>query len=117
MRTQNTPMFFGICAMLAAAVLMMYAVGCNSTGTSNAQPPSSSSTADEKNPIAKMMAVPDKKAGSQLWAENCTRCHNARPPQAYSDGQWSTIVHHMRLRADLTGEEARLVRDFLQASN
>ena len=114
MRNKLTDTVVAVCLVFAAALLLIEAVGCQSSSASSSD---ASAASADKNPIAKMMAVPDKKAGSQLWAENCTRCHNARPPQAYSDGQWSTIVHHMRLRADLTGEEARLVRDFLQASN
>lgn len=56
-------------------------------------------------------------AGAELWAANCSRCHNLRPPQSFSSAQWETIVHHMRLRANLTGEEARAITEFLQASN
>jgi hypothetical protein len=55
--------------------------------------------------------------GAELWAGNCARCHNIRPPQSFSSTQWETIVHHMRLRANLTGEEARQITEFLQASN
>ena len=61
-------------------------------------------------------AVPEK-AGAQLWAENCSRCHNIRPPQSFSDTQWQAITHHMRLRANLTGEETRKITEFLQASH
>jgi predicted lipoprotein len=61
-------------------------------------------------------AIPEK-AGAQLWAENCSRCHNIRPPQSFSDTQWQAIAHHMRLRADLTGEETRKITEFLQASH
>jgi hypothetical protein len=55
--------------------------------------------------------------GAQLWAANCSRCHNIRPPQSFSDAQWQTIVHHMRLRANLTGEETRKITEFLQSSD
>lgn len=61
-------------------------------------------------------ALPEK-AGAQLWAENCSRCHNIRPPQSFSDTQWQAITHHMRLRANLTGEETRKITEFLQASH
>ena len=57
------------------------------------------------------------KAGAELWAENCSRCHNIRPPESFSDAQWQMIVHHMRLRANLTGEETRKITEFLQASH
>lgn len=57
------------------------------------------------------------KSGNQLWSENCSRCHNIRPPEYYSDAQWDIVVHHMRLRANLTGEEQRKIAEFLKASN
>jgi hypothetical protein len=62
-------------------------------------------------------AEPDEAGGAELWAENCSRCHNIRPPRSFSAAQWEVIVHHMRLRADLTGTEARQITQFLQASN
>ncbi len=55
--------------------------------------------------------------GARLWRENCMRCHNLRDPQERSDAEWETLVHHMRVRANLTGEEARRIARFLQAAN
>lgn len=57
------------------------------------------------------------KTGAQLWGENCNRCHNYRPPQSFSDTQWEAVVMHMRLRADLTGEERRKITEFMKASH
>ena len=68
-------------------------------------------------PKGSVSAAGAEKGGAQLWAENCSRCHNVRPPQSFSDAQWQTITHHMRLRANLTGEEARTVAEFLQSSD
>jgi len=45
------------------------------------------------------------------------RCHNARDPQEFRDDLWKPIVTHMRVRAGLTGQEARDILAFLQASN
>ncbi len=56
-------------------------------------------------------------SGSQLWAENCMRCHNMRSPSSLSDGEWETAVLHMRLRANLTSEESKAILQFLQAGN
>ena len=64
-----------------------------------------------------LFGPPPKKSGVELWSENCMRCHNGRPPEEFSAAQWDVIVHHMRLRANLTGEEAREIVKFLQASN
>lgn len=55
--------------------------------------------------------------GAQVWAANCTRCHNARPSSERTDGQWLTIVLHMRARANLTRADADLVATYLKATN
>ncbi len=57
------------------------------------------------------------KGGAQLWAENCIRCHNYRPPRERSDRGWEIIVHHMRVRANLTAVEHRLILAFLKSAN
>ena len=59
----------------------------------------------------------DAARGGQIWAENCARCHNMRSPSDLTDEQWIASVAHMRIRAGLTGQEARDVLAFLQASN
>lgn len=55
--------------------------------------------------------------GAQTWANNCARCHNMRDPKELRDDQWRVAVAHMRVRAGLTGQEARDVLMFLQGSN
>jgi cytochrome c5 len=65
----------------------------------------------------KASAAPAELGGAQLWAENCSQCHNARSPSDYSDAQWDLAVMHMRIQARLPGDEARKIRQFLQASN
>ena len=57
-----------------------------------------------------------QKTGGQIWAENCTRCHNPRPSTQYSPQQWDLITSHMRLRCDLNGEEQRAVYHFMSGS-
>lgn len=55
-------------------------------------------------------------SGEELWSNNCMRCHNIRPPTMYSDSQWDVIVHHMRLRANITGQEQRAIVEFLKSA-
>lgn len=55
--------------------------------------------------------------GAEVWAQNCTRCHIARPSTERSDRDWLTIVAHMRARANLTRAEADAVAGFLIATN
>ena len=54
--------------------------------------------------------------GEQLWSNNCLRCHNIRPGTMYGNAQWDVIVHHMRLRANITGQEQRAIVEFLKSS-
>jgi len=55
-------------------------------------------------------------SGEELWSNNCMRCHNIRPPTMYSAAQWDVIVHHMRLRANITGQEQRAIVEFLKSA-
>lgn len=55
--------------------------------------------------------------GAMAWANNCASCHNLRPAKDLRDDQWRVVLAHMRVRADLTGQEARDVLKFLQESN
>lgn len=92
---------------LALAVLVIPLLsGCGQNAQSSTESPTTQPS---------FFAEQDK-PGAQLWSENCSRCHNMRPPQSFSDAQWQTIVHHMRLRANLTGAETRKITEFLQAS-
>lgn len=59
----------------------------------------------------------DPVAGAKVWAENCSRCHNARDPADLRDDQWISTAFHMRVRAGLTGQQTRDVLTFMQDSN
>src|SRR5689334_14995732 len=84
--------------------------GCSSQDT---PPPSAAASTQPVHAAA--IESSTHKSGNQLWSENCSRCHNIRPPEYFSDAQWDIIAHHMRLRANLTGEEQRKIVEFLQA--
>ncbi|HZK80701.1 MAG TPA: hypothetical protein VFC46_06525 [Humisphaera sp.] len=96
-------MWFRITLSAVAAIVLIALMGCAGEFAG----PADSTQAT---------AAPTK-GGAQLWADNCSRCHNLRPPQSYNDAQWQTVVQHMRLRANLDGSEARLITEFLQASH
>lgn len=55
--------------------------------------------------------------GAKAWANNCASCHNLRPAKEFRDDQWRVIMSHMRIRADLTGQETRDILKFLQENN
>ena len=54
---------------------------------------------------------------TQMWAENCNRCHNARPASWYSRREWAVAMHHMQVRGYLTGEETRGITEFFRAAD
>ena len=98
----------GVAALLAGLALG----GCRSAASATTAPSSDGSV-----PKFSLIGPPPHKSGVQIWSENCGRCHNLRPANEFSNQQWAVIVHHMRTRANLTGEEEREVTKFLQASN
>jgi mono/diheme cytochrome c family protein len=55
--------------------------------------------------------------GAAMYGATCARCHYARSPLERSDRQWVVIMTHMRVRANLTGGQARKVLAFLMATN
>lgn len=57
----------------------------------------------------------DFSRGSKVWSENCARCHNMRNPSDLNDGL--TSLFHMRIRAELTGQETRDIVTFLKGVN
>ncbi len=59
----------------------------------------------------------DVARGAVAWTNNCDRCHNMRQPNEFTDNQWRPIISHMRIRAGLTGQEARDILKFLQENN
>jgi mono/diheme cytochrome c family protein len=71
----------------------------------------------EEKPKQKQDKSGDFIRGAQVWASNCTRCHNVRDPKEFNDREWQVIVSHMRIRAGLTGQEARDTLEFMQQSN
>ena len=55
-------------------------------------------------------------SGQELWSMNCQRCHNMRSPIMYNATQWQVIVHHMRVRGNITGADARAIAEFLKGN-
>lgn len=55
--------------------------------------------------------------GARVYGDMCGRCHRPRSPLERTDRDWVTIINHMRVRGNLTGQQARAVVAFLQATN
>ena len=89
---------------LLSVVASLAAYGCQQSSVSSA-------------PATTMASAKPSKGGAELWSENCMRCHNLRPPGQYSNNEWTVIIHEMRVRANLTGEESDKILKFIKSSN
>ena len=65
---------YSILASLVGSALL---VGC--TNQNNGGNSGTAATTAPSDPSATASAAP---GGAQLWADNCSRCHNIRPPQS-----------------------------------
>tara|TARA_R110000868_G_scaffold86148_3_gene241673 strand:+ start:217 stop:534 length:318 start_codon:yes stop_codon:yes gene_type:complete len=100
--------FAKIALILIVTSLTLIAYGC---GTS------SKLASPENDDLGDFSSFTMEKSGAVLWGENCSRCHNAPDPTAFSDQQWDAIGQHMRIRAGLTADETKKIVTFLQQSN
>jgi hypothetical protein len=85
---------------ISQVALVLLVAGCGS----------STRTRDEPRPAVA------SRGRTQTWAENCNRCHNARPASWYSQREWEVAMHHMQVRGYLTGAETRAITEFFRAS-
>lgn len=90
-----------------AAALLTGAIGLGVSGVAAAQEESQDQPNDPQR-IAR---------GAQSWQENCSRCHNLRDPQELEDYEWDISVNHMRIRANIPGQNAEEIKAFLKANN
>ena len=56
------------------------------------------------------------KTGTQLWGENCGRCHNAPGPGEFSNVNWDIIGTHMRIRTNITETEEKKIIEYLKST-
>jgi mono/diheme cytochrome c family protein len=57
---------------------------------------------------------PSTLSGAELYAINCSRCHQERYPTEFDPARWKTIMIHMRVRANLPAVQAREILKYLQ---
>jgi hypothetical protein len=100
-----------LAAAAALVALLMLVHGCGSAnsgaGASRVDAGADAESAADARPA---------KGRAQLWAENCQRCHNARPASWYSEREWEVAMHHMFVRGYLTRHEHDSVMEFFRAS-
>lgn len=107
MRSQGFIKRHVVLAVTVAGIVVVALTSCMTTGSG------SSGVAETGGQSNVAMTASN---GAEVWAQNCRRCHNLRPPDEFSYAQWDVIVHHMRVRANLTADETRAILAFLKAA-
>jgi cytochrome c5 len=104
-----------IAAVIYTASLGMAAAADTNAPVTTASAPKTADTNAAARPDKKIEARPKRQlSGVELYAIHCNRCHAERYPAEFTDGQWKTLMTHMRVRANLPAEQARLILQYLQ---
>jgi len=100
---------FGSLALLLSLTLGSVSLAQNKKEAAEVKSPKEVKSIEKIHEVAK--------GGAALWAANCQRCHNYRPPSTYNDAEWEVAVMHMRFVANLTTEEYEEILRFLKNAN
>ena len=95
--------------MVAVVLTALVVSGC-----STAPAPAAGTAAGGSPTLANAVS---SKSGAQLWGERCGFCHNVRSPTSFNDAQWEVATLHMRVRANMTGDEQRKILEFLKSAD
>lgn len=101
---------FRISAALLASGMLLALVSASAAGAG----PKSSKEKDAPVPAASAGSSQDETLhveGEKRFRANCARCHLA--PPKFAPRMMSTIVRHMRVRANITDEDMRLVLRYM----
>ena len=89
---------------LAIFVLGSWLTWAQAAGTSQANKPAASPSAQQAKPAA-------TNRGERAFQENCGRCHN--PPEQLSPRITGTVLRHMRVRALLSPQDEHDILKYL----
>jgi hypothetical protein len=106
------------CLILLMAVLMpafpIMAFG-QSAQVSKPQEQTSQTTVQPQRPASERKGeAPNQLSrvdGDRSYRTNCSRCHSE--PRRFPERQMATIMRHMRVRANLTAQEAQAILQYL----
>jgi len=87
-----------------------------------AAPQKSDSAVSSTNSVEPKAAAPDagkvvvkrQLTGAELYSIHCNRCHPERYPTERTAAQWKTAMLHMQVRANIPGNQAKLILQYLQ---
>jgi len=84
------------------------------SGADSTSSPTNSVALNAQAPDAKPAPVRVQLTGAELYSMHCNRCHPERYPTERTAAQWKTIMLHMQIRANIPGEQAKLILKYLQ---
>jgi cytochrome c5 len=92
---------------ISLSILLLAAIQAAPQATGNN---SGSNKTTQKPAKVKTIHAAEPRDGQQIFAQNCERCHNA--PQGFSPSISGTVVRHMRVRANLSEQDAQALMRF-----
>ena|SRR6266516_1347847 len=84
----------------------------NSTTGAGSGSQGTNSTSQQKAEKTKNLHLPRNFSADEAYKQNCTRCHTEVPK--LDPKRSTTIMRHMRVRANLTKDEAQAILDYLK---
>lgn len=108
---------FVLIATASAALLLGTScrAGSEAAQTNSVAPPANAGQQPKSNAKpSKVRTATRQLSGAELYSMHCNRCHPERYPTERTAAQWKTIMLHMRVRANLPGEQARTILRYLQ---
>jgi mono/diheme cytochrome c family protein len=104
---------------LVIAILAIGMAGSNSrviaqaqsSGASGSPSATGAKPASAVTPAVVRTPAEDRLEGEKRFRDNCSRCHQT--PHKFSPRAMATILRHMRVRATLTDEDARLILKYM----
>lgn len=65
------------------------------------------------NDVTSNATLDELSQGSQLYIDNCSRCHSLYSPNRYTASQWKFIVSVMAPRTPMSSSEVQLVTKYV----
>jgi cytochrome c5 len=90
--------------LISFTCLILFCCGLFADGPSSKSSSSSSTEATSKTEASRL-------EGERRYSANCSRCHQA--PHKLSPGMMKTAIRHMRVRANITDEDMKLILDYM----
>jgi cytochrome c5 len=97
---------------LLPGILLLAAIGAATLSSARgATPPAQPSPKKPAHHSAASTSTNAEDEGERIFAQNCSRCHNA--PEGFSPRISGTIVRHMRVRANLSEHDEQALLNYL----